>query len=137
MILAKIRTPEHEKMMHSVAGYLQNQGYERIKAQMLDEYEQPAELKKRGSEQSFTPDLTARKNGNKHYFEIVSYPQKDQELVVSKWMVLSTLAQQLDGKFFLVVPHGKMSYTNRIIQHHSIAANVISVKDLQSVKANA
>lgn len=137
MILAKNRTPEFEQIITRLAGYLENKGYENIRAQALDGYEDPAGLQNRQSAQSFTPDVSARKNGNKHFFEIVDYPRKDQSLVVSKWMALSTLAQRLAGALVLVVPHGKMSFTNRLLRSHDIQARVMSTKDLGPVRVPA
>ncbi len=62
-----------------------------------------------GKEASFMPDLTARMNNHKFYFEIVDYPKKNKDLIVTKWMLLSTLAKQRTGELFLMVPHGKLN----------------------------
>lgn len=124
-------------MMTKLAGYLRKKGYENIRAQAIDGYDDPSGLQNQHSAQSFTLDITARKNGDKHFFEIVDYPQKEQKLTVSKWMVLSTLAQRLAGNLVLVVPHGKMSFTNRILRSHGIQADVLSAKELKAVSATA
>ncbi len=137
MILAKDRTPGYEQMMTNLAGYLHNRGYENIRAQAIEGYDDPSGLQKKDSSQSFTPDITARKNGDKHFFEIVDYPQKEQDLIVTKWMLLSTLARRMDGSLVLVVPHGKMSFTNRILRSHGIQANVLSARDLPVASAGA
>jgi hypothetical protein len=130
MILAKDRTPEYEQMVSTVAQYLENKGFEGIRAQAIDTYEDPAELTRKDSQFSFTPDLTASINGSKHYFEIVDYPQKDQELIVSKWMLLSTLASHRDGHFSLIVPFGKMNFTKRILKDYKIQADVIPAQTI-------
>jgi hypothetical protein len=98
--------------------------------QGIDSYENPAHITRMGSDESFTPDVTARKAGAKHYFEVVNYTEKDKNLVISKWIILSTLAKQLSGQFHLMVPHGQMSYTKRIIQANDIDAQVISLKEI-------
>ncbi|MDO1445827.1 hypothetical protein Q0590_06170 [Rhodocytophaga aerolata] len=130
MILSKKKTPVYQKIVFSITEYLKKKGYENIQAQGIDEYQDPAHITRKGADESFTPDLTARRDGSKHYFEVVDYPKKDKNLIVSKWMILSTLAKQLNGKLHLMVPHGQMSFTNRIIQSNNIDAQVLSLKEL-------
>lgn len=130
MILSKEKTPVHEKVLRTITSYLKKKGYENIKAQGIDEYQDPAHITRKGANESFTPDLTARRDGIKHYFEVVNYPKKDKSLIVSKWMILSTLAKQLNGKLHLMVPHGQMSFTNRILQSNNIEAHVLSLKEI-------
>lgn len=122
---------KYKEMISSVAEYLEGKGYQHIKADALEEYDTPAPLVRKGSERSFTPDLTARIGGGKHYFELVNYEEEDKNRIISKWMLLSTLAEHRNGKFFLLVPHGKMKYTNRIIENHKIDAEVLSMKSIQ------
>jgi hypothetical protein len=130
MILAKDNTPVHKKILHSIASYLQKKGYENIRVQGIDAYKDPAHITRKGAGESFTPDLTARKDGGKHYFEVVNYHKNDKNLVVSKWMILATLAKQLSGKLHLMVPHGQMSYTKRILQSNNVEADVLSLKEI-------
>jgi hypothetical protein len=130
MILSKEHTPIHEKILTSITSYLKKKGYENIRVQGMDEYDNPAHITRMGADEAFTPDLTARRNGAKHYFEVVNYSKNDKDLVISKWMILSTLAKQLRGKLHLMVPHGQMSYTNRIVQSNNIEANVLSLKNI-------
>jgi hypothetical protein len=130
MILSKKKTPVYEKVVLTITEYLKKKGYENIKAQAIDAYQSPAHITRKGAGESFTPDLTARRDGVKHYFEVVDYPKKDKNLIVSKWLILSTLAKQLNGKLHLMVPHGQMSFTNRIIQSNNIDAHVLSLKEI-------
>jgi len=130
MILAKENTPIHKKILSSITSYLNKKGYENIRVQGIETYDDPAQISRKDSDQSFTPDLTARKEGVKHYFEVVNYAKKDKNLVISKWMILSSLAKQLNGKLHLMVPHGQMSYTNRLIQANNIEAQVLSLNKI-------
>jgi hypothetical protein len=130
MILSKEQTPVHTKILSSITDYLKKKGFENIRVQGIDSYDNPAHITRQGADEAFTPDLTARKNGGKHYFEVVNYAKKDKDLVVSKWMILSTLAKHLKGHLYLMVPHGQMSYTNRILQANQIEAQVLSLKEI-------
>ena len=130
MIVEKKKNNEYEKNIATIANYLEEKGYENIRAQMLEDYKEPAELKRMGEEESFKPDLTARRNDSKYFFEIVDYPQSDKDLVVTKWMLLSTLAKQRTGELFLMVPHGKLNFTNRIVKNYGIDAHVLPIKNI-------
>ncbi|MCB0375845.1 MAG: hypothetical protein KDD04_08000, partial [Sinomicrobium sp.] len=63
-------------------------------------------------------------NGRKSYFELVQKTDELQE-VITKWKLLSNLASFKDGKLFLIVPHGNLAFTNRILDNYSIQAEVI------------
>jgi uncharacterized protein (UPF0297 family) len=130
MLLAKESTPVHKKILTSVTSYLQKKGYENIRAQGIEMYKDPAHITRHGADEAFTPDVTARRYGAKHYFEIVNYARKNKDLVISKWMVLSTLAKHLRGQLHLMVPLGQMSYTQRILQANNIEAQVLSLKNI-------
>lgn len=120
-------TPEYDVMINSLASYLEGKGYERIRADLAD-FEKPARLKKQGSPDAYVPDLTARKNNGKCYFEIVNTTEENKRRTVGKWQLLSTLAKSQNGKFFVLVPHGKLSYTNRILATHDITAEVVKMQ---------
>ena len=116
-------------MINSIASYLEGKGYERIRADLSD-YEKPARLMKQGSADAFVPDLTARKNNSKCYFELVNTTEENNRRTISKWQLLSTLAKSQNGKFFVLVPHGKMSYTNRLLASNEINAEVVKMQSI-------
>ena len=130
MILEKKKSNEYERNIEIIANYLRHKGYDHIRAQALDDYQEPAELKKMGEDEGYKPDLTARRDASKYYFEIVDYSQKDKDAVVTKWMLLSALAKQRTGELFLMVPHGKLNFTNRIVKDYGIAAQILPIKNI-------
>lgn len=113
--------------MYSALEVIKSRGFLNIKA-IISDYESPSKITKKGTEKSFTPHITARTDQGKHYFEIVSKTKKDPEKLVDKWMLLSSLADLRNGTFFLVVPHGKLSFTKNILKQHSINADVLKVQ---------
>lgn len=123
-------TPEYECMITSIASYLDKKGYERIRADLTD-FERPSRLMKKGSQDAYVPDLTARKNNGKCYFEIVNTTEEHKLRTIGKWQLLSTLAESQNGKFFVLVPYGKMSYTNRLLADHNINAEVVKMQTVQ------
>lgn len=123
-------TPEYEVMVSSIASYLDKKGYERIRADLTD-FEKPSRLMKQGSADAYVPDLTARKGAGKCYFEIVNTTEEQKLRTVGKWQLFSMLAQSQNGKFFVVVPHGKMSYTNRLLSDHNIHAEIVKMQAIK------
>ena len=60
---------EHSEFIQESLNYLENLGYDNIKAD-VEGYETPKSYHKKGSDVVITPDIVAEKAGRKHYFEI-------------------------------------------------------------------
>lgn len=114
------------KLVYSAVDVVKSRGFEKIKARIA-EFENPSKLTQRGTKKSFIPDITAVTQQGKSYFEIVSKSKKDPEFLADKWMLLSSMAQIKNGTFFLMVPHGKYSFTNKILSDYSINAHIIKI----------
>ena len=115
------------KLIYSAIDIIKAKGFEQIRAGISD-YENPAPLRKKGTEKSFIPDITARTNQGKSYFEIVPKSTTNIKALIDKWTLLSSLAHHRNGTFFLLVPHGKLSFTNKLIAQHSISADILKIK---------
>lgn len=115
------------KTIYSAIDIIKSKGFEEIRAGISD-YDNPAPLTKKGTEKSFTPDITARTSQGKSYFEIVPKSTTNIKNMIDKWTLLSCLAQHRNGTFFLLVPHGKLSFTNKLIAKHSISADILKIK---------
>ena len=100
-------------------------GYQNVKAN-TEGFDTPAKLTRPNEEEAFIPDATATLNGRKSYFELAQKTDDLQE-VVTKWKLLSNLASYKDGKLFLVVPHGNLAFTNRILDNYPIRAEVVKL----------
>lgn len=101
-------------------------GYQNVRAN-LDGYDTPAKLSRaKEDDEAFIPDATGVLNGKKSYFELAQKTDDLQE-VVTKWKLLSNLASYKNGKLFLVVPHGHLAFTNRILNNYPIQAEVIKI----------
>jgi hypothetical protein len=121
--------PVYESMVTSVADYLQGHGYDSIRAD-VPAYEKPARLTRQGEDSGYVPDLTARKDGGKYYFEIVTENKDENTELAGKWRLFSTLAEHRNGELILLVPRGKMKFTNKLLTDHGIKANVMKFNEI-------
>lgn len=126
MLEANVESGKYQENIDRAVGYVENLGFENIRAR-YEGYDEPAALKMQGNEKkSFTPDITATKNGGKYYFEIADRTENTTE-VVGKWKLMSTLANMKDGDFRIFVPYGSMKYTNEILEKKNIKAEIIKL----------
>ena len=115
-----------QKHLENAVDLLSQKGYQSIKAD-LDNYDKPVAFSQKNSENTFVPDLTAVSRSGKCYFEIVTKDKKDQDEVISRWKLFSTLATMRNGKFVLLVTRGMMRFTMDTIQNHHIEADVMKL----------
>ncbi|MCC5944005.1 MAG: hypothetical protein JJT94_03665 [Bernardetiaceae bacterium] len=119
-------------LFKAAVNLLESKGFKNLKVNIenIETYQQPAMLRRKGSEEGFIPALTAKTEACKHYIEIVRRKAKqEKKRIINKWALLSTMAKLRNGKFILLVPHGTMSFTNRILEAYpNIEAEVIKLK---------
>ena len=105
---------------------VKKKGFENIRAN-AEGYETPAKIRRgKDSEEYFIPDVTGEVNGRKSYFELGMKSEDERELV-TKWRLLSSLANYKHGKLYLAVPRGHMAFTNRILADYPIQAEVVKL----------
>ncbi|HLV70816.1 MAG TPA: hypothetical protein VKY34_08915, partial [Xanthomarina sp.] len=85
---------ENEVFLKESLTYLENLGFDNIKADVAG-YETPKSYLKKGSDITITPDIVAEKGGRKHYFEI-SLKSEKPKLLKSKWRFLDVLTRMKD-----------------------------------------
>ncbi|WP_242085609.1 hypothetical protein [Aestuariivivens sediminis] len=100
-------------LVDSIA-YLENRGYENIKAD-IEGYETPKSYLKRGSDIAVTPDIVATKEGRKHVFD-VSLKSEKPKLLKSKWLFLNTLSNLKSYRFKLITTRGHYKFTNEMLE---------------------
>ncbi len=125
MLQANVESGKYQEHIDRAVDYVENRGFENVRAR-YEGYDEPASLKMQGKDKSFTPDITATKNGGKYYFEIADRNDDIQE-VIGKWKLMSTLAEMKDGDFRIFVPYGSMKYTNDILERKNIKAEIIKL----------
>ena len=123
-----IQEETYSKLVSTAVTLVKKQGFENIRAD-YEEYEKPAALSQQGSNTVYTPDITAYgKQQGKCYFEIVSKDAKNKDELISKWKLLSRLAQIKNGTFFLLAPRGTMRYANQIVDQYNIHADILKLQ---------
>lgn len=110
-----------EELSDSIS-YLENLGYNNIKADM-DGYETPKSYLKKGSDVSVTPDIVAEKEGRRYLFDL-SLKSVKPRLLKSKWLFLNTLSQIKSYRFRLITKRGHYKFSNEITD----AINLDTVK---------
>ncbi len=112
----------YQNELNDSINYLENLGYENIKAD-IDGYETPNSYLKKGSDISITPDIVAEKHGRKYLFDL-SLKTVKPRLLKSKWLFLNTLSQIKSYRFNLITRRGHYSFSNKITD----AINLDTVK---------
>ena len=116
---------EHSEFLETSVSYLQNLGYENIKAD-IEGYETPKSYHKKGSDITITPDIVAEKEGRKHIFDI-SLKTSKTNLLKSKWIFLNTLSALKSHNFRLITTRGHYKFTDEML-------NDINLKDKKLIK---
>lgn|SRR5690606_25644495 len=105
---------KYSEFLKDSIAYLENHGFENIKADM-DGFETPKSYLKKGSDISITPDITAEKEGRKHIFDI-SLKSSKPKLLKSKWIFLNTLSALKSQRFKLITTRGHYKFTNQMLE---------------------
>lgn len=118
-----------------ITNWANNKGFRNIKAN-IEGFETPRSFMKKNAEEeanAVIPDITATSFGSKYYFEIVTKPtqNKIKQNLISKWKLLSLLAERKGGKLYLFAPHGNKSFTQKIMEKYKIKAKFVSLPKLK------
>ncbi|PKQ43905.1 hypothetical protein [Confluentibacter flavum] len=105
---------KYSEILNDSITYLENRGYENIKAD-IDNYETPKSYTKKGSDINITPDIVAIKHGQKYYFDI-SLKSEKPKLLKSKWLFLNTLSNLKSHKFRLITTRGHYKFTEQMLE---------------------
>ena len=125
MLKTTAKPKGYEDQVSKVIAQITKLGYSEIKAD-IDEYETPPQITNTASKVSYTPDVMAKKNEQKAYFEIAN-KNKDTNGLINKWKALSLLAEIKNGVFQIFVPYGHMNFTMQVLNDNKIEANVIKL----------
>lgn len=113
-------------LIQQTVDFASKRGYENIKAQHLEDFEDPISMERKQDGVTFVPDVTAYKHGKKCYF-VVALKGGDVTQTVSKWRLLETLANMRGSKLFLMVPRGNFRFTNDLVSTYNINAELIKL----------
>jgi len=116
---------ENDEVLKESVVYLENKGFENIKAD-IEGYETPKSYNKKGSDVSITPDIVAERAGIKHYFE-VSLKSDKTNLLKSKWRFLDVLTRMRNERFKIITRRGHYKFTNEMLDHLNMEKKLIKL----------
>lgn len=115
----------HSDFLNRTIQYLENRGYDNIKAD-LEGYQTPKSFTKKGSDVVITPDIVADKNGIKHFFEI-SFKSEKPNLLKSKWMFLDVLSKMKSYRFKIITTKGHYKFTHSMLDDLNMDKKMIKI----------
>ena len=104
---------KYSDILENSISYLENHGFENIKADALG-YDTPKSYLKVGSDISITPDIVAEKERRKHYFDL-SLKSEKPKLLKSKWLFLNALSALKSHRFRIITTRGHFQFTNSML----------------------
>ncbi|HBK71865.1 MAG TPA: hypothetical protein DDZ39_09470 [Flavobacteriaceae bacterium] len=116
---------ENQKFIQESVSYIQNLGYENIKAD-IDGYDTPKAYHRKGTDFTIIPDIVAEKAGRKHYFEI-SLKSEKPNLLKSKWRFLDVLTRMKDNRFKIITYRGHYKFTQDMLEDINLVKDVIKL----------
>lgn len=117
---------QYEPLLKKGIKYVEARGFQHIRTK-LDGYESPNSFAQKKADNEYTPDITAENKRGKFYFEIAQKTDNVNRLV-SKWKLLSTLAEMKNGSFSILVPFGMNKFTEELIEDYNIKADLIKME---------
>ena len=116
---------ENKEILIESVAYLENKGFEHIKAN-VEGYETPKSYHKKDSDLVITPDIVAERGGVKHYFEI-SLKSDKPRLLKSKWQLLDTLTRMRNQRFKIITRRGHYKFTDEMLKDLNMEKNLIKL----------
>lgn len=106
-------TKENEAFLEKSIRHLEARGFEDIEAD-LEGYESPKSFIKKSTGAAVAPDIVARKDGSKYFFEL-SLKSEETKLLKSKWLFLDTLSRLKEDKFRIITTRGHYRFTDNML----------------------
>ena len=124
-----------EDFYQKITKWANKKGFENIKAN-TEGFETPKSFTRKTNtpeDDEVVPDATAINHGTKYYFEIAVKPKDNsiRQRLISKWKLLSFLAERKGGQLYLFAPHGNKSFTRGIMEKYGIKANFVSLSKVK------
>ncbi len=117
---------EKQDYIEKAIDIAKSKGFKEFKAS-LDNFEEPKSFTKVSSQKEILPDFTARRAGKKYYFDIALKTENIQPLI-SKWKLLSQLADMKNGELILFAPRGHKAFADRITKLYKVNAQIEALK---------
>ncbi|RMA66027.1 hypothetical protein [Ulvibacter antarcticus] len=123
--MVQVDKAENEEILQDSITYLENHGFENIKAD-FEGFETPKSYHKKGSDETITPDIVAERAGIKHYFEI-SLKSKKPILLKSKWRFLDVISRMRNQRFKIITRKGHYKFTQEMLEDLNLQKKLIKL----------
>jgi hypothetical protein len=123
--MVQIDKDENDAFLQESITYLENRGFENIKAD-TEGYETPKSYRKKDSDESITPDIVAELGGIKHYFEL-SLKSKKPILLKSKWRFLDVISRMRNQRFKIITRKGHYKFTHEMLDDLNLQKKLIKL----------
>lgn len=117
--MVKTEKAQHEDFLKKSVDYLENTGFENIKAD-INGFESPKSYSRKNGDVALTPDIVATKNGSKYYFDI-SLKSERKKLLKTKWVFLDTLSRMKSDKFKIITTRGHYKFTDMLLDELNLS----------------
>jgi hypothetical protein len=114
-----------ESLRSELVNWAKIHRFSNIKAN-IEGHEIPTAYSRPGEDKPYIPDATGVKLGVKSYFE-VAMKSDNNERVIRKWKLLSTLAEMRNGHLYLFAPKGHKAFVTSIVKERNLRASVESI----------
>lgn len=105
--------------------WIRRRKFHSVKAK-IDPFEKPRTFYRKRDDRSFTPDISAVRNGEKSFFDIVVKENTSQRLA-GKWQLMQELAARSGGALYLLTPTGHKAFAERVIKDFNIKARIVNL----------
>ena len=123
--MIQIDKKNNTELLEQSVQHLQQKGFENIKAD-LDGYETPKSYLRKGSDLVITPDITAQRDGRKHFFE-VSVKSEKPTLLKTKWRFLDVMTNLKDHRFKIITARGHYAFTRQMLDELNLEKKLIKL----------
>lgn len=113
---------EHQALIEKTISYLENKGFENIKAD-IEGYETPKSFMMKNEGIEITPDIVAENKGRIQYIE-VGVKSNDKRLLKTKWKFLKTWAGMKNRTFKVIAHKGSYGFSDKILAEISLKGSV-------------
>lgn len=121
-----VSTEEKTDYIEKAIQIAKTKGFKDFKAS-LDDFEDPKSFTSVSSDSEVLPDFTAKRRGKKHYFDVALKTDNIQPLI-TKWKLLSQLAELKNSKLILFAPRGHKAFAERLTKQYKVPAQVEALK---------
>lgn len=123
--MIQVDKEENNAFLKESVTYLENRGFENIKAD-VEGYETPKSYTKKDNNTTITPDIVAERAGVKHYFEL-SLKSKKPMLLKSKWRFLDVITRMRNQRFKIITRKGHYKFTNEMLNDLNLQKKLIKL----------